>query len=271
MHVMRHQKDCIAENAMEADYCASMGSELGSWLAWEKGTPLPNWHDRHVLSAREICHAPTINGAPTGVVVLHYKLFSLWGFPTWGFHTALVAELLSACATKNSHCSCLCIANMSGSGRMQGLLCLSSMTLSSVLRGRKQLHFPVMQKRSFSCGIRNSEPRKNLSCLAMHYSVRIVPWLASQVSRPRHICIWYCFILTNYFASYTAGSYPTVRDLVDTLSEALSLSKVVYCKFANPDGTLSFVKPSSPVHSCNAILHAEVVLFLMRSPMISIF
>ncbi|CAD7946709.1 unnamed protein product [Amoebophrya sp. A120] len=46
-----------------------------------------------------------------------------------------------------------------------------------------------------------------------------------------------CFILTNYFASYTAGSYPTVRDLVDTLSEALSLSKVVYCKFANPDGT----------------------------------
>ncbi|CAD7952265.1 unnamed protein product [Amoebophrya sp. A120] len=75
----------------------------------------------------------------------------------------------------------LCIANMSGSGsgRMQDLPCLSSMTLSSVLRARKELLFPVMQKRNFSCGLRNSEaepqPRKNLSCLAVHYNVRIGP------------------------------------------------------------------------------------------------
>ncbi len=38
-----------------------------------------------------------------------------------------------------------------------------------------------MQSRSFSCGVRNPEPRKNLSCWAAHYSVAIIPLLASQV------------------------------------------------------------------------------------------
>ncbi|CAD7975749.1 unnamed protein product [Amoebophrya sp. A120] len=77
---------------------------------------------------------------------------------------------------------------MSGSGRSRDLSCYSGMTLESVLRSRIELLFLVMQKRSFSCGGRNSEPRKNLSCLAAHYSVLAIPFLASQVSRPRHIC-----------------------------------------------------------------------------------
>ncbi len=47
---------------------------------------------------------------------------------------------------------------------------------------------PVMQKGSFSRGLRNSEPRKNLSCLAVHQTVLTNTFLASQVSRPRHIC-----------------------------------------------------------------------------------
>ncbi len=74
---MQGKKDCIAEDTMGADYCPARGEEWGYWLARQKGTPLPNQHDRHVLSAREICHAPTTNGASTGVVFLHYKFFPL--------------------------------------------------------------------------------------------------------------------------------------------------------------------------------------------------
>ncbi len=40
---------------------------------------MPNTHDRHGLSAtREICHAPTRNGASAGLVFLHYKSFPLF-------------------------------------------------------------------------------------------------------------------------------------------------------------------------------------------------
>ncbi len=41
MHEMRRKKDCIAENAMEADYCPARGEELECCLARQKGTPLP--------------------------------------------------------------------------------------------------------------------------------------------------------------------------------------------------------------------------------------
>ncbi len=62
------------------------------------------------------------------------------------------------------------------------------MTLDSVLRGHKEPLRSVMHKRSFSCGVRNSEPQQKLSYLAAHYTVLAIPFLTSQVSRPRHIC-----------------------------------------------------------------------------------
>ncbi len=39
------------------------------------------------------------------------------------------------------------------------------MTLHSVLRGHQEVLLAVMQKHSFSCEIRITEARKNLSCL----------------------------------------------------------------------------------------------------------
>ncbi len=47
--------------------------------------------------------------------------------------------------------------------------------LYSVMRGHQdEARWPVMQKRSFSCEIRSTEARENLSCLAAHYRALIV-------------------------------------------------------------------------------------------------
>ncbi|CAD7969600.1 unnamed protein product [Amoebophrya sp. A25] len=44
-------------------------------------------------------------------------------------------------------------------------------------------------------------------------------------------------ILTNYL-SLCGGSYPSVRDLMDTLVGVMELQKIVYCKFQNADGSV---------------------------------
>ncbi len=94
------------------------------------------------------------------------KAQELWkktGNPTGDNSPGNKQLLIQGCAVSS--------ANMSGAGRLRDfdLSCESSMTLSFLLRGRKEeLLLPVMQKRSFSCRVRNSEPRKNLSCLAAY-------------------------------------------------------------------------------------------------------
>ncbi len=99
---------------------------------------------------------------------LHVRYFyrGYWkktGNPTGDNSPGNKQLLIQGCAVSS--------ANMSGAGRLRDfdLSCESSMTLSFLLRGRKEeLLLPVMQKRSFSCRVRNSEPRKNLSCLAAY-------------------------------------------------------------------------------------------------------
>ncbi len=59
---------------------------------------------------------------------------------------------------------------------------------------------------TFSCGVRNSEPRQNLSCWAAHYSVFTISFLASQFSRPRRMC--------NAYASVAATGI-CLRDNLD--------------------------------------------------------
>ncbi len=87
------------------------------------------------------------------------------------------------------------------------------MTLDSVLRGCMELLLLVMRKRSFSCGVRNLEPRKKLSWLAAHYNELAIPFLASQVSRPRHICNAYV-LLRRKLLLRVGGSTLSLREMI---------------------------------------------------------
>ncbi len=83
----------------------------------------------------------------------------------------------------------VCVANMNRSGGMQGLSCLSGMTVEFLTRAQEDSLLLVMQKRSLSCGKRNTTPGKYFSCLAVHYRALTIRISASHVSRPpRHIC-----------------------------------------------------------------------------------
>ncbi len=105
-----------------------------------------------------------------------HSFFPRYGRPKMG-GTDRPAAMFSIVAC-NPAASSISNANMSGCGRLRwrDFSCYFGMlTLSSVLRGHEvvdSLFSPVMQERCFSCAIRNteSEPRENLSCLAVHYS-----------------------------------------------------------------------------------------------------
>ncbi|CAD7953809.1 unnamed protein product [Amoebophrya sp. A120] len=62
----------------------------------------------------------------------------------------------------------ICVANMSGSVRMQGLSCLSGMTEEFCDACPRRDPFACHAKHSLACGKRNTKPREYFSCLAVH-------------------------------------------------------------------------------------------------------